>query len=173
VAVALVATERLPAKEPLQMPALASPHPSAAMLPAPEPPPPPPAPASDEKTAAFTAPPSPSPPPRLDEPKPLAAKPTAPSKKPRVAVEPPKPVVRQSATPSEPMPGIAVYDVVVDARGQVRSVTLVHSSGTTSIDASGEAMIRSRSGTGFDLCPDAGPNLNVFTCTIALTPEGR
>ena len=177
-AVALVATERLPAKEPLQMPSLPQPRPSAATLPAPEPAPPPPAPASEEKTATFTAPPAPTPPPRLDglkPPSPPAAKPAAlsSSKKPRVPVEPPKPVVREGATPSDPMPGVAVYDVVVDARGQVRSVTLAHSSGTTSIDASGEAMIRSRSGTGFDLCPDAGPDLNVFTCTIALTPEGR
>lgn len=170
-AVALVATESLSAKEPLQMPALTQPRPSAATLPAPEPAPPPPAPASDEKTATFAAPPSPSPPPRLDEPKPPAAKPIAPSKKPRVAVEPPKPVVRQSATPSDPTPGVAVYDVVVDARGQVRSVTLAHSSGTTSFDASGEAMIRN--GIGFEPPADAGRDLHFFTVTIAFTPEGR
>jgi TonB family protein len=70
-----------------------------------------------------------------------------------------------------PMPGVAVYDVVVDARGQIRSVTLAHSSGTTSFDASGEAMIRN--GIGFEPPANAGPEPQVFTVTIAFTPEGR
>jgi TonB family protein len=69
------------------------------------------------------------------------------------------------------MPGVAVYDVVVDARGEIRSITLAHSSGTTSYDASGEAMIRN--GIGFEPPAGAGSDLRVFTVTIAFTPEGR
>jgi TonB family protein len=181
VAVALVATEKLPAKEPLGMPALPQPRRSSATLPTPEPTPPaseqpvapPPERAGDDKTATFTAPPAPSPPPRLDSLKPPsspAAKPTAPgsSKKPRVPVEPPKAVVREGATPSALAPGVAVYDVVVDARGQIRSVTLTHSSGTTDYDASGEAMIRN----GYPLPASDGPDLHV-PVSIAFTPEGR
>lgn len=173
-AVALVATEKLPAKEPLRMPALPQPERSPATLRAPEPTPL--APSDDEKTAAFT-PPALAPPPRLDDvkpPSPPAAKPTAPSssKKPRVPVERPKPVVHEGATPSDLMPGVSVYDVVVDARGQIRSVTLTHSSGDTSYDASGEAMIRNGSMGGFEPSADAGRDLHV-PVTFTWAPEGR
>ena len=176
VAVALVETESLAAKEPLAMPALPPPRPSSAALPTPEPAPLPPVPASDEKAAAFTAPPAPSPAPRIDDAKPSspppAPKPTpSSSKKPRIPAERQKPVVHERGASSGPMPGVAVYDVVVDAGGQIRSVTLAHSSGTTSYDASGEAMIRN--GIGFEPPADQGSDLHVFTVTIAFTPEGR
>lgn len=173
VSVALLATEKLPSKEALDMPALPAPRPSAVALPTPEPAPPPPEPPHDEKTTA-------SPPPRLDEAKPPippTVKPIAPSprKKAPETAEQPKRVVRTGPPEATPlaalMPGVAVYDVVVDAHGQIRSVTLAHSSGTTSFDASGEAMIRN--GIGFQPPADAGPEPQVFTVTIAFTPEGR
>ena len=171
VSVALLATESLPAKEPLAMPALPPPRPSSAALPAPEPAPPPPEPSRDEKTAASLPLPSPPPPPDATKPSsPPAVKPIAPSARRKVPAPPeqPKRVVREgpadAATPGVPMPGVAIYDVVVDARGQIRSVTLAHSSGTTSFDASGEAMIRN---------DKSFEQPGVFTVTIAFTPEGR
>ena len=99
-------------------------------------------------------------------------KPTAPSssKKPRVPVERPTPAVR--VAPSDLMSGVSVYDVVVDARGQIRSVTLTHSSGDTIYDARGEAMIRNGSMGGFEPFTDAGRDLHV-PVTIAWAPEGR
>lgn len=185
-AVALVATETLPSKEPLAIPALPSPHPFPAALPTPEAAPPPPAsnarvppspePASEEKTAA---PPAASPPPQLEvakPPSPPAAKPIAPSsrRKAPAPAEPPKRVVREAPADGTasgvPMPGVAVYDVVVDARGQIRSVTLAHSSGTTSFDAMGEAMIRNDKS--FEQ-PDPSRDIRVFTVTYSFTPEGR
>ena len=172
-AVTLLATEKLPGKEPLAMPALPPPPPSPAALPAPAPAPtpPPPEPSHEEEAAASTPPPLPPPPSRLDPtkpPNPAAVKPVAPSarKKAPAPAQPPKRVMREAdgRTPADPKPGVAVYDVVVDARGQIRSVTLAHSSGTTSFDASGEAMIRS---------DKSFEQPGVFTVTIAFTPEAR
>jgi TonB family protein len=184
--VALVATATLPSKEPLAMPALPSPHPFPAAVPTPEAAPlapasdarvqPPPEP-SEEKTAA---PPAASPPPQpeaVKPPSPPAVKPIAPSSRKKAPAPPeqPKRVVREAPADAPasgvPMPGVAVYDVVVDARGKIRSVTLAHSSGTTSFDASGEAMIRN--GIGFEPPADGGSGPQVFTVTIAFTPEGH
>jgi len=135
-----------------------------------------------EQSAALTPPqPEPPPPARVEGEKQLPgpAKPTpGAGKKAGSPGERPKRWAREHAAasnapaPAAPKAGVAVYDVVVDASGQIRSITLAHSSGITSFDASGEAMIRS--GMGFEAPPaDQSQELRLFTVSIAFAPEER
>jgi TonB family protein len=153
--------------------------PAVARAPALKPAAAPPDAAPSAPATAPSPPPDPAPPTRGRKPLPGAAKPTPPGtvKKAETPGERPKRETHEAATskapPSrEPRAGVAIYDVVVDASGKIRSITLAHSSGTTSFDASGEAMIRN--GMGFEVPPaDPWQEQRLFTVSIAFTPEDR
>jgi TonB family protein len=150
------------------------PRPAAPAVPDPEraaPAAPPPGAAAE--APAPSPPPERAPPARAGKPLPAATKP-APTGTVKKAEAPARERPKREAHEGAPSnaPGVAVYDVVVDASGKIRSITLARSSGTTSFDASGEAMIRN--GIGFEVPPaDPSQEPRLFTVSIAFTPEER